>query len=67
MVRKVENSYDKDLLGLMMVAKKDEVKKHLSMYYQNMIGECKTLFLARHETTSIVLAWTECHSPCHAY
>lgn len=55
---KVENPYGKDLLGLMMTANNDEVKKHLSMSFQDMIDECKTFFVAGHETTSILLAWT---------
>eukprot|EP00253_Pinus_taeda_P013173 PITA_13173 len=55
---KVENPYGKDLLGLMMAANNDEVKKHLSMSFQDMIDECKTFFVAGHETTSILLAWT---------
>jgi cytochrome P450 len=46
-MRVEEVDENKDLLGLI-----------LNMSFQDMIDECKTFFVAGHETTSILLTWT---------
>lgn len=56
-VEKVDEN--RDLLDLIfMAAKKGKGEKHLCLSFQEMIDECKTLFMARHETTSILMTWT---------
>jgi cytochrome P450 len=58
-MRVEEVDENKDLLGLiLMAAKKGTGEKHLSMSFQDMIDECKTFFVAGHETPSILLTWT---------
>ena len=58
-MRVEEVDENKDLLGLiLMAAKKGTGEQHLSMSFQDMIDECKTFFVAGHETTSILLTWT---------
>ncbi|CAK8572644.1 unnamed protein product [Lathyrus sativus] len=49
------SSYGDDLLGIMMDTKNDGPNK-LNM--NEIIDECKTFFLAGHETTSNLLVWT---------
>ena len=60
-------SYGDDLLGLMMAAnkyetdeskKKKKKKKNSRMEINDVIAECKTFFLAGHETTATLLTWT---------
>lgn len=56
-VEKVDEN--RDLLGLiLMAAKKGKGEKHVSMSFQEMIDECKTFFVAGHETTSILMTLT---------
>ncbi|GLJ45996.1 hypothetical protein SUGI_0968680 [Cryptomeria japonica] len=55
--QKDENLDNSDLLSLMMAANRQE-KEHLSMSFQDIIDECKTFFVAGHETTAILLAWS---------
>ncbi|WOK96051.1 Cytochrome P450 [Canna indica] len=48
-------SYGNDLLGLMLEAGRKEDDQKLSM--DEIIDECKTFFVAGHETTSYLLTW----------
>ncbi|KAH9329392.1 hypothetical protein KI387_001500, partial [Taxus chinensis] len=47
----------KDLLGTIMMGGSGGMRKH-EMGYQDVIDECKTLFVAGHETTAILLVWS---------
>lgn len=50
-------SYGSDFLGLFVKAYKDsDVTKKLTI--DEMIDECKTFYLAGHETTASSLTWT---------
>uniref|UniRef100_A0A0D6QRY3 Cytochrome P450 n=1 Tax=Araucaria cunninghamii TaxID=56994 RepID=A0A0D6QRY3_ARACU len=54
--------YGTDLLGLMMSASNENVGGNLKgnprMTVEEIIDECKTFYLAGHETSSILLTWT---------
>ncbi|KAJ7514149.1 hypothetical protein O6H91_23G030500 [Diphasiastrum complanatum] len=50
-----------DLLGLMVSAYKGQLRstqKNLRMSIQDIVDECKTFFVAGHETTALMLTWT---------
>eukprot|EP00253_Pinus_taeda_P020724 PITA_20724 len=52
--------YGSDLLGIMMTANQKELggsQRDLSMTIDEIMDECKTFFLAGHETTSTLLTW----------
>ncbi|KAG8366489.1 hypothetical protein BUALT_Bualt17G0085300 [Buddleja alternifolia] len=52
-----ENNFGGDFLGSLLRAHHDsDMKNRISV--DNIIDECKTFFLAGHETTSILLSWT---------
>ncbi|XP_059069037.1 cytochrome P450 CYP72A616-like isoform X2 [Cryptomeria japonica] len=54
--------YGADLLGLMMSESKEQgrvnVKSNGSLSTEEIIDECKTFYLAGHETTSVLLTWS---------
>ncbi|KAI5066385.1 hypothetical protein GOP47_0019009 [Adiantum capillus-veneris] len=53
--------YGNDLLGLLISAMKNESTgngKKMTIGITDIIGECKTFFLAGHETTATLLSWT---------
>ena len=55
------DSYNIDLLGLMMNAYKNELKDRdnfLCLSLENMVDECKTFFTVGSETTTTLLTWT---------
>ena len=57
-----DTSYGDDLLGLMMGLSTTESSKRqesgLELNMDEIMDECKTFFLAGHETTSHLLTWT---------
>ncbi|KAH7289364.1 hypothetical protein KP509_31G072200 [Ceratopteris richardii] len=57
----LEDGYGSDLLGLMLSALEErpaeEAQKSSKMTMQEIIDECKTFFLAGHETTLGLLTW----------
>jgi PHYB activation tagged suppressor 1 len=60
MVKGANDAYGNDLLGLMLSATIEETaikggKVHFGM--QALIDNCKTFFIAGHETTSTLLTW----------
>lgn len=53
-------SYGNDLLGLMMSTKKQQVGSNLQdvrMTKEEIVAECKTIYLAGHQSTSTLLTW----------
>lgn len=53
-------SYGNDLLGLMMSTKKQQVGGNLQdvrMTKEEIVAECKTIYLAGHQSTSTLLTW----------
>lgn len=51
--------YGDDLLGLMMAAADPtQSKGNLMLHMDEILEECKTFFIAGHETTSNLLTWT---------
>lgn len=54
-----DGEYGNDLLGLMLGAcASDEQGEASSLSMDEIVDECKTFFLAGHETTSLLLTWT---------
>ncbi|KAF2939422.1 hypothetical protein DAI22_03g193000 [Oryza sativa Japonica Group] len=54
-----DGGYGNDLLGLMLGAcASDEQGEASSLSMDEIVDECKTFFLAGHETTSLLLTWT---------
>ena len=50
-------SYENDFLGLLVTASYDEdEKKRITV--NDLVDECKTFYVAGHETTNTVLSWT---------
>ncbi|KAF8378684.1 hypothetical protein HHK36_030033 [Tetracentron sinense] len=51
-------SYGNDLLGMLLAETQKKKTKGLSFNLQMLMDECKTLFFAGLETTSLLLTWT---------
>jgi cytochrome P450 len=53
--RRAQNEDKGDLLGMFLAARDDDGN---GMSDQQLLDECKTMFLAGHETTALALSWT---------
>lgn len=53
--RRAQNEDKGDLLGMFLAARDDDGN---GMSDQQLLDECKTMFLAGHETTALTLSWT---------
>ena len=53
--RRTQNEDKGDLLGMFLAARDDDGN---GMSDQQLLDECKTMFLAGHETTALALSWT---------